>query len=162
VNSLTSSLNTASNYAWSIGAIIGAVQRNSQLKMLADSGAATHVCPLDFCSDVPIDDFDEAAPLKSATGEPLVIHGTRLVTFEFRDTCNATFYLTLRFVVTDVTSAIVSLVSLANSGFVIALAPGGMTCSKNDSVIQLVHENSLAWFVPLSQLPHKEALAFQN
>ena len=76
--------------------------------MLFDSGAAANCCPTNYATEYPLLSVGENVPkLKSATGEPLEIHGRRVIYYH----CNGV-KLFINYYVCNVPFCIVSVAQM--------------------------------------------------
>ena len=77
--------------------LICGVYPSSGLRMILDSGATFHVCPLEFGEQFYLgnrqDTMDELPMLRTANGSPLRLHGTRSVSLQLKNgaTMNISF-----------------------------------------------------------------------
>ena len=86
--------------------------------ILFDSGAATHRCPKDFASDWPLLPLTgRAPPLRSISGQPLIVFGRRIVKMNFDGQDSF-----LHFYVCDVPYCVVSVGRLLRQGYSVQLS----------------------------------------
>ena len=78
-----------------------------------DTGAAAHVCPLNYAEEYPVLPLDGQPPLRSVSGDPLTLYGRKLVGYDFYGTTVHIMYY-----VTDVGYPIASGMRLTDSGYV--------------------------------------------
>ena len=81
--------------------------------IMIDSGAATHACPLWFADNYPIHPLEpgQGPQLRTATNEPIYIHGVRCVYMKSQQPIVIPFYAC------DVHDPILSMTRLAEQGF---------------------------------------------
>ena len=78
--------------------------------IMYDTGAAAHVCPLNYAEEYPLLPLDWEPPLRSVSGQPLPLYGRRLVGYDFQGTTVHIMYY-----VTDVNYPICSGMKLSDS-----------------------------------------------
>ncbi len=83
----------------------------SSTSVLVDSGAALHVCPVNWVKDAVLLQSTKAIRLQTASGQVLKVQGIRRVFFRSRE-----HYFPVNFVVTDVTTPIMSVMQLLRNG----------------------------------------------
>jgi len=107
-----------------VSPLICGVLPNYELRMILDSGATCHVCPLEFGQQFYFgnrqDTMDELPMLRTANGSPLYLHGARSVSLKLRN--GAT--MNISFIVCDTQYPIVSVNRLREGGFNACLGKG--------------------------------------
>ena len=91
-----------------------------QDRLLFDSGAAAHVCPLDYADEYPLCTTGSKPSLRTVTGEAITVHGTRTVHYQM----DARSTITIHYVVADVAMPVLSVSRLLRLGYVTVLTKG--------------------------------------
>ena len=91
-----------------------------QDRLLFDSGAAVHVCPLDYATEYPHCTSGSKPSFRTVTGEAITAHGARAVHYQM----DARSALTITYVVADVSMPVLSVSRLLRLGYVTVLAKG--------------------------------------
>jgi hypothetical protein len=138
---------STTSVSW-IQTVICGVHDDPGLRLILDSGATFHVCPLDFGSQFYLDDreetMDERPFLNTANGSPLQLYGTRSVSLKLRN--GAT--LNISFVVCDTQYPIVSVNRLQEGGFTTCL--GKENYIEKDGLREdIYHQQNLFWIKPV-------------
>ena len=96
------------------GAIHAMVQSDThqQDRLLFDSGAAVHACPLDYATEYPLGTNGSLPLLRTVTGETITVHGTRTVHYQL----DAHSTITIQYVVADVSMPALSVSRLLKLG----------------------------------------------
>ena len=85
---------------------------NQQDRLLFDSGAAVHVCPLDYATGYPLCTNDNKPSLRTVAGEAIIAHGTRTVHYQM----DARSTTAVTYVVADVSMPALSVSRLLRLG----------------------------------------------
>ena len=127
--------------------LICGVYPNSGLRMILDSGATFHVCPLGFGEQFywgnRQDTMDELPLLRTAHGSPLRLHGTRSVSLQLQN--GAT--MNISFIVCDTQYPIVSVNRLREGGFTTCLGKENYI-EKDGLKEHVLQESKLFWITP--------------
>jgi len=91
-----------------------------QDRLLFDSGAAVHVCPLDYATEYPLCTTGSKPALRTVTGEAITVHGTRTVHYQM----DARSAITINYVVADVSMPVLAVSRLLRLGYVTVLTKG--------------------------------------
>ena len=113
--------------------------------VLFDSGASVHCCPPDFASNWPILPLHGVRPnLRSVTGNPITVHGKRVVGLSLNDTvCYLQFY------VCDVNLPVVSVSRLLSQGFTTLLSPNSLQLTAPDGTqIDILRKGPMFYLQP--------------
>ena len=118
-------------------------------RILVDSGASVHVCPLWFGQrHFPLrcnpEEMKTLGPIWAANGEQMTVHGFRSIHLQIND------HLTMlvNFVVLNATNPIISVPLLQKSGITVNFDPKGARLVRDHHVVPLHFEQKLFWLRP--------------
>ncbi|MCP4191205.1 MAG: hypothetical protein GY768_11330, partial [Planctomycetaceae bacterium] len=123
------------------------------LKLLMDSGAVTHVIPLWFAEDYPIQPLKDPIRLQAVTGKDITVYGERLIGFEIIPN----FYALIQFVVCDIQMPILSVAQLTEKDVEVYLARLVSGLRFGDVKVPLVRDGRTFFLCPHRVLPYAEA-----
>ena len=122
--------------------------------LMYDTGAVTHVCPLNYAEEYPLLPLDWSPPLRAASGTPLQLYGRRLIAYDFAGTL-----VNIMYYVTDVTYTILSGMRLSDAGYIGVMdALNPHLKLPNGNNFQLTRNGTHVYLTP-RRLPYNEALA---
>ena len=129
--------------------------------LLVDSGAALHVCHPQFAKDYPLEPLPEDLwnlQLHNADGSKIEVYGARFVLFEMV----AGLYIFLRFVVCNVSSAILSIPSLLDHQGTAAFEPEDLHINVEGCRIPFNRSSMGSYLLtPLRRVPHQKAYQYE-
>ena len=91
-----------------------------QDRLLFDSGAAVHVCPLGYATEYPLCTTGSKPALRTVTGEAVAAHGARTVHYQM----DARSTIAINYVVADVPMPVLAVSRLLRLGYVTVLTKG--------------------------------------
>ena len=123
-------------------------------RILVDSGASCHVCPLWFGNDhFPLkkgpDEMRALPSVWAASGQDMAAHGFRTV----RLNVDGSLWLETNFIVVSATNPMLSIRKLQQRGISTCLDKDGARLFKGRDTVHLHLENKLCWLRPLSYAP---------
>eukprot|EP00971_Amphidinium_carterae_P318845 6337999-Amphidinium_carterae.1 len=103
---------------------------------LVDSGSGLVACPLDYCTDVPLQPPLALPPMSSASGSPIENHGRRTVSYYLEDGSR----LAITWTVSNVNCLILATAGLTEQGLEITLANGAGVLRRQSGASVPLHE----------------------
>ena len=120
-----------------------------QDRLLFDSGAAVHVCPLDYATQTPLCTNGNKPSLRTVTGETITVHGTRTVHYQM----DGRSTITVTYVVADVSMPVLAVSRLLRLGYATVLAKGNSYLQPGGTPLQVARLGGRQSLVPLSITP---------
>ena len=133
---------------------------NDREKLLLDSGASIHACPLHYASDIPLAEQSGATQMRTVrtvSGAHMKVYGTRTVGYLF-----GTIRASITYVVTDVQYPVVSVSKLLTKGYNVYLSTDESYVCKGEhscSVYKKGHPNYLFYLCPDGRIDTSPTLA---
>ena len=96
-------------------------------RLVVESGASVHVCPMSDASHAPLQSLPEhwrGLDLHSASGKMLKVRGMREVAYDAQDLYGKVFTVRISFVVCEVRRPLLSLAMLEDTGFQMTVKDG--------------------------------------
>ena len=129
-------------------------------RLLLDSGASIHACPLHYASDIPLAEQSGATQMRTVrtvSGAHMKVYGTRTVGYLF-----GTIRASITYVVTDVQYPVVSVSMLLKKGYNVYLSTDESYIYRGEhscSVYKKGHPNYLFYLCPDGRIDTSPTLA---